>query len=623
MEGRGLPRLLHPSTFALYICLVILSSCILSTCPNHRSIRFLTFTPTLSFRPTLFLTSVLRTRSASVFNGQSFDFIVVGGGSAGCVVANRLTENPDWSVLLIEAGDVPSIGSDTPGFYSFLDSSSEDWGDYSVKEGCTSQAVNNGSVHLTHGKGLGGSSSINYMFYVRGNQKDYNRWVEIGNEGWDWPTVLYYYKKSERLNSPEILKSNSGSLHNINGYLGVTKPSWEETRPYLQALKENGRRINIDTNDLHQIGYSVPTNTIDNGVRQSSAVAFIQSIHNRPNLHVLRKAYVRKLIIDKQRAIGVEVKLSDNSVINLFGRREIILSAGAINSPHILISSGIGPKEELEKLGINVVVNSPHVGKNMEDHAIITLAIKGKKDNTTLWENIQQYLGNLHRFPAPVLVGHIALDKNDTVPDYQAFLYPAPATSPIPLLLCTHVTKLDDKICSALSKAGINNELLLINLNLLKPKSKGFIKITSNDPEQRPSVYTRYLSDPDDLEKFTDNLLDFLTILNTDTFRNMNAEVADLDVEYCNHHKFGCREYWKCYIRNLVTTQYHFCCTCRMSPNGVVDPRLRVYGIKGLRVVDASICPEIVRANLNAPVIMIGEKAADMIKADHGMTVDN
>lgn len=509
----------------------------------------------------------------------------------------------------------------TPGLYPFLDSSPEDWGHYSVNDGYSSQAVNNGSVHLTHGKVLGGSSSINYMFYVKGNQRDYDGWVEMGNSGWDWDTVLHYFKKSECLNSPEILQC-TGYLHNTNGYLGVTKPKWKEAEPYLQAFRENGRRINIDTNDLHQIGYSVPTNTIDKGIRQSTAVAFIKSIKDRSNLHVLRKSFVRKLIIENQRVLGVEVKLSDNSIINLFARKEVIVSAGAINSPHLLMLSGIGPKRELEELGINVVVDAPDVGKNMEDHPILTLVIKGKEGNTTIEENIQQYFSNLFRFPAPTIVGHVALNRYDSVPEYQAFVYPAPASSPIPVLLCTHVTKLGDRICSAVSKAGKNNELVLINLNYLTPKSKGFIKLVSKDPEHQPAIYTGYFSDPQDLETFTDNVLDFLTVLNTPTLRNMNAEVVDLDVEYCKDYKFGTRDYWRCYIRNLIATQYHFCCTCHMGPYGVVDTKLRVRGITGLRIVDASVLPKIVKANLNAPVIMIGEKAADMIKSDHGMIVD-
>ncbi|XP_030033986.1 glucose dehydrogenase [FAD, quinone] [Manduca sexta] len=596
---------------------------ILSLAGTEAAVPFVQLTQTfLGLMTALFYQDSVYPPDVKIFDGQKFDFIIVGGGTAGCVLANRLTEVTDWNVLLIEAGDNPPIISDKPAFYPLIDSSKVDWNRFSVNDGYSAQAHKTKNIHMTSGKMLGGSSAANYMFYVRGNKADFNTWVAEGNEGWDWDTVTYYYKKSENYKDPVILNSKSRSLHNTNGYLGVTRPDWpEETKDYFEAFRENGRNIILDTNGFRQNGYSQPPMTIDNGLRQSTAVAFIRPIKNRPNLFILRNTRARRVILNKiNRATGVEVKLADGTITKIIACKEVILSAGSFISPQLLMLSGIGPRKHLNKMNIKVKLDSPHVGKHSQDHPLFFVSLTGRTNPLSAVQNLG-IIARPDRFPSPTLLGHVALDNQQLYPDYQVFAFVSPASSAASTIICSHVLKLEDNICQALTKAGLLKETLFSFLSLLHPHSRGEIKLKSNDPDDQPLIYTGYFTDERDLEKFTWALEDYLTILNSTVFRNMNSEVINMDVRQCNHLKFKCHDYWKCFILNTISTQFHTSGTCRMGRPGygVVNERLQVYGTIGLRVVDASIMPNITSGNTNAPTMMIAEKAADMIKQDYNL----
>lgn len=471
---------------------------------------------------------------------------------------------------------------------------------------------------------LGGSSGANYMLYVRGNKADYESWVEQGNKGWDWDEVTAYFKKSERLDDKVILKSKSANLHGTKGYLGVTRPVWKKrTQHYFDAFKENGHKILIDVNGHEQLGYSAPTFTVYNNLRHSTANAFLSPIRHRPNLFVLKNTLTRKILIDdNKRAIGVEIMSSNGKIVKVFSHKEVIVSAGALNSPQLLMLSGVGPKEHLQDMGIPVILDSPNVGNNLHDHMTVYIAIKGKREITHSDVNLE-VLSNLNKFPVPVIFGQVAVNKTQTYPDYQTILFVEPARSLVVPAFCTSILRLRDNLCERLVRRTQDSDVLVGGLSLLQPKSRGRIRLKNNDPLTKPLVYAGYYSDLSDLENHINYFKDYISIINTTYFRSIKSEVAFVDIDECINVPKGSYEYLKCYILNTVTTLWHPVGTCAMGPDdkAVVDERLRVRGVTRLRVIDASVMPTITRGTTNAPVIMIAEKGADMIKLDNGMTI--
>ncbi|KAJ8717002.1 hypothetical protein PYW08_005401 [Mythimna loreyi] len=347
--------------------------------------------------------------------------------------------------------------------------------------------------------------------------------------------------------------------------------------------------------------------TIADSVRQSTAQAFLSPIKNRPNLFVLKNTLVSKILFDDDKyAIGVEAILANNETVSFKANKEVIVSGGAINTPQLLMLSGIGPKEHLDSLEIPVISDLP-VGQALQDHVMV-LTIH------TMGDAPPAQPVNPTKFPVPLVLGYAALSKCQNYPDYQTFNFILPGPSGM-LQFCTYFS-FKDEICNALYEGSVGKAVLLNAVYLLYPESRSKILLRSKDPKEHPIIYTGYYSNDTDLDNHAKYIQDYLKVRRTNFFRSVNSNMVIPEECGCGEVR-DTLKYWKCYALCMMLTGYHYAATCPMGV--IVDNRLNVYGVKHLRVADASVMPKITGVNTNAPTIMIAEKAADFIKEDYGL----
>jgi len=525
----------------------------------------------------------------------TYDFILIGAGSAGCVLANRLTENGQYTVLLLEAGgEDKDQNIKIPAAFPKNFKTKNDWAYHSVPL----ESLNNRSIFLPRGKTLGGSSSINAMIYMRGNRADYDGWAAAGNPGWSYREVLPYFKKSEGQTV------HRDDYHGTDGPLTITDNRYTNqlTEVFLAAAEAEGYARNPDFNGAEQEGFGTLQVTQRNGVRCSAAVAFLHPARKRANLTIETHALVHRIMVENGLATGVEYEKNGKKQ-QVKANREVILSAGAFNSPQILLRSGIGDTSELARHGIPVVHHLPGVGRNLQDHLVYFAMFHSSYNKS---------LDAAERFPAVLghLLNYFVYKKgpfSSNVAGAGGFF----KTSP-------ELTAPDQQIHFGpcyFNNHGFDNPKTgygySVGSVLLTPNSRGRLTLVAADPTAAPAIDYNFLSDPEDLKKSIAGYKVCQQIGMSKTFEPYRKGMFIPDKPlYDDQAIEDC-------IRATAETLYHPVGTCKMGHDAqaVTDAQLRVHGVGSLRVVDASIMPTIVRGNTNAPVIMIAEKAADMILA--------
>ncbi|MEP1767402.1 MAG: choline dehydrogenase [Sulfitobacter sp.] len=524
------------------------------------------------------------------------NFIIIGAGSAGCVLANRLSENPKNKVILLEAGGRdwnPWIHIPV-GYFKTIHNPSLDWC-YNTEPDA---GLNNRSIEWPRGKVLGGSSSINGLLYVRGQPQDYDRWRQMGNVGWGWDDVLPLFKRAENN------ERGADEFHGDQGPLSVSNMRINRpiTDAWLAAAQAAGHRFNPDYNGADQEGVGLFQLTAHKGRRCSAAVAYLNPAKSRKNLQILTHAQVEKIVIEGKRATAVQYTDKTGTLRTLHAAKEIILSGGAINSPHLLMLSGIGPAKQLQAHGIPVQADLNGVGKNLQDHLQARLVYKTHE--ATLNDEVSSLLGQARiglryfttrtgpmAMAASLATGFLKTRPEVATPDIQLHVQPLSAENP--------------------GKGADRFSAFTMSVCQLRPESRGEIKLASAEARTYPKIIPNYLSTQTDCRTIVDGI---------NIARNI-ARHPPLAAKILAEHRpdasldMGDYDATLDWARDNTASIYHPTGTCKMGqdPLAVVDAQLRVHGIAGLRVADCSIMPEIVSGNTNAPAIMIGEKASDLV----------
>lgn len=524
-----------------------------------------------------------------------FDYVIVGGGSAGATLAGRLTEDPSVTVCLIEAGppDKDPFIHAPMGFAFFPKWSPVNWKFDTLPQ----RHLNNRICYQPRGRVLGGSSSINAMIYIRGTPSDYDGWAAMGCAGWSWADVLPYFKKAEHQERGE------SALHAVGGPLGVSDLRFKNPLSdiFLEAAAELQLPSNDDFNGPSQEGMGYYQVTQRDGRRCSAAVAYLEPARGRTNLSVITDAHAERVLFESGRAIGLRFRREGKSE-TVAARREVILSAGAFQSPQLLMLSGVGPAAHLKENGVEVLVDAPEVGGNLQDHLdYSTLRRSRSSDSIGMnWGTISKILPAIDAYKKRgegLLTSNIAeaggflrTDPSLAEPDIQVHFLPG---------------LVDDHGRKKHVGGGYS-----CHVCVLRPKSRGTVRLAGPDPMAPPAIDPNFLSDEADLKRLMKGARIVFRIFDAPAFKGVDGE--QLYVERDPSDAALIED-----IRARSDTIYHPVGTCRMGadPKAVLDPELRVRGVTALRIVDASIMPSLIGGNTNAPSIMIGEKAADLIKA--------
>ncbi|XP_054156376.1 glucose dehydrogenase [FAD, quinone]-like [Oppia nitens] len=558
---------------------------------------------------------------------DEYDYVVIGAGTAGSIMAARLSEDPHVSVLLLEAGKSETVVSDVPVNSFNLQLTPMDWSFATVPQKHSCLGLNGHRSLWPRGRVMGGTSTINTMVYCRGNPRDFDQWAANGARGWSWPEVFPYFIKSEDNRNPEYVASG---YHGVGGPMTVT--SLNNPRIMSSVFVNSGPHIGYPVGDINghqQTQWTIPQINTRDGMRLSVAKAYLEPLAGRKNLHILTKAYVTKILIHSsdKRAVGVEFeRLFKRYVVR--ARKEVILSAGSINSPKILMLSGIGPKEHLKTLGIPVMANL-RVGDNLQEHVSSGLFFTVNETIGIDWlrESKPGYVMEYFLFRKNHLAKNIDEGTGfiktkyqyplDDWPDIQLFMMPGSLTTDYGLNF-QRILGLKKSVWKQVFKPYVGYNTFSIYAVVMRPKSRGWIRLLSTDPYDQPLIDPKYFDEEQDLNVLVEGLKAALETSSSPWMQRYNARPFQTVYPGCEPYQLYSDDYLRCMARTLTTIGWHPSGTCKMGAKhdrqAVVDSQLRVFGINGLRVVDASVMPTVPTGNINAATIMLAEKIADNMR---------
>ncbi|KAJ0171944.1 hypothetical protein K1T71_012707 [Dendrolimus kikuchii] len=551
---------------------------------------------------------------------EEYDFIVVGAGAAGCIVANRLSAFPDWRVLLLEAGPEEPDVSKAPAFEYVTLASSIDWQYNTQPDGRSCLARVGQKCSWPRGKTMGGTTSVNSLAYVRGNRLDFDTWAEMGNHGWSYKEILPYFKKSEQNHNIGLL---SPKFHGTEGEQHISFLPYVDspTKMLIKGIHELGLPV-IDINGEYQEGVMNLQAFSKNGERVSSNHAFIRPIINeRNNLIVKTNAEATKILINENKvAYGVKYIRNGKEFIAK-ATKEVILCGGVINSPKLLLLSGIGPADDLKDAGIDEIQDLP-VGKNLQDHPTFYGFLITIPNNNTLVSNdeilkdINDYFNGNRQNPIAgdglaKATSFIKTDKNLPAPNVQYHFQDIRIEEFIKDI--KQYIRINPLPVSYYNSIGVR----VMNLT---PKSRGYLKLNTTNPHDKPIIFGNYLKDPEDFVALVKGSEFIFNLEHTEAFKKAGAKFYKEPLEACKEYQWGSKDYTICLARQYTDTSHHQVGTCKMGPDSdktaVVDPKLRVYGVKSLRVMDSAAIPIVPRGNTNAASMLMGERGAEFVIND-------